>query len=294
MALPYKLINHQSFYCPNKDTYPPFKKGLYMEEYFMRHMINNNITHNKSGRRYLPILWTNFQIESWFQSNKSNMQKILDEYIKENPCEAGYFTIVQYDDGPLLKLPENTVVYGACSGDISLPLIYEDIDKKLQLIEENCKKERNLLCSFVGTKTHPVRNRVIDKYNSNSNFLMSITGGWTPIVDIGKQNIFINLTLKSKFSLAPRGYGRSSFRFFEIITLGAIPIYVWDDKEWLPYLEEIDYKKFCISINVNEIDKLEEILLSITPEKYNEMKKELENHKKYMTLDYMCEYLVNH
>ena len=288
----YPLIPHQAFYCPNKDTYPPFKKGHYMEEYFLKHMVNNNITHDKSGRRYLPVLWTNFQIEPWFQSAKTMMQAILDDYIKKNPCEAGYFTIVQYDDGPLLLLPPNTVVYGACSGDIPLPLIYEDTDNKLKTIGENNEKQRNIMCSFVGTTTHPVRNRVIEKYNENSNFLMSIVNNWSPVVDLGKQNTFINLTLKSKFALAPRGYGRSSFRYFEIMTLGAIPIYVWDDKEWLPYLGQIDYSKFSISININDIDNLEKILLDITPEQYIEMKKELENHKKYFSLDYMCEYLV--
>lgn len=40
---------------------------------------------------------------------------------------------------------------------------------------------------------------------------------------------------ESSFSLAPRGLGRTSFRLFETMHLGLIPIYVWDDYEWLPY-----------------------------------------------------------
>jgi len=36
-------------------------------------------------------------------------------------------------------------------------------------------------------------------------------------------------------NLAPRGYGRSSFRLTEAIQMGRVPVYVYDDMEWLPY-----------------------------------------------------------
>ena len=39
----------------------------------------------------------------------------------------------------------------------------------------------------------------------------------------------------TRFPLAPRGYGRSSFRFSEIVQSGRAPIYVYDDYSWLPY-----------------------------------------------------------
>ena len=35
------MINNSLFYCKNKDTYPPFKNGLYMEEYFLNYMMTN-------------------------------------------------------------------------------------------------------------------------------------------------------------------------------------------------------------------------------------------------------------
>ena len=37
------------------------------------------------------------------------------------------------------------------------------------------------------------------------------------------------------FNLAPRGFGRTSYRLAEIIQTGRIPIYLYDDYEWLPY-----------------------------------------------------------
>jgi hypothetical protein len=264
------MLKSQLFYCKNKDTYPPFKNGLYLEEFFLNKMINENI---KTKRKYIPILWTNFQIENWFASKKNEMQKVLDEWINENKCIDGYFTIVQYDDGPLLKLPENTIIYGACSGTIPIPLIYEDKNFTLENIEKYSYENKNILCSFVGNLTSNnvlpnVRQTLFDKFKNNKNFLMINSGGWTPNVNKTNQEQFIDITLKSKFSFAPRGYGRSSFRFFEIFKLGTIPIYVWNDINWLPFKNIIDYNKLCVVLNIKDIDNLEQILLSYTEEKY--------------------------
>ena len=35
--------------------------------------------------------------------------------------------------------------------------------------------------------------------------------------------------------MAPRGFGRTSYRIAEIIQLGRIPVYMYDEDEWLPY-----------------------------------------------------------
>jgi hypothetical protein len=44
-------------------TYPPFKNGLYLEEYFLNKIKNEEPL---LKRKYIPALWTNFQIEHWF------------------------------------------------------------------------------------------------------------------------------------------------------------------------------------------------------------------------------------
>ena len=40
---------------------------------------------------------------------------------------------------------------------------------------------------------------------------------------------------QSKASLCPRGFGRSSFRLYEVLSRGLVPVYLYDDVEWLPY-----------------------------------------------------------
>jgi hypothetical protein len=267
------MLNNNLFNCPNKDTYPPFKNGLYLEEYFYEKCINTNPNFK---RKYIPVKWTNFQIEGFFVNKKQEMQKLLNDWIDNNKSENGYFTVVQYDDGVLLDLPNNTIVYGACSGTIPIPLIYQDKNNTLESFPKKKFNEKQILCSFVGniTSNHiqpNVRQEVFNVLNNNSKFKLINSGGWTPSVNKNLQDLFISTTLNSKFSLAPRGYGRSSFRFFECFQLGTIPIYLWNDVEWLPFKDVIDYNKLCISLHISQINKLESLLESITEEDYNRM-----------------------
>lgn len=280
------------FYVKNKDIYPPFKNGYYMEEYFYNYMKINKMNYNNEGRLYIPAFWTNFQLENWFDSKKIYMQDKLNEYIKKYNCNKGYFTVVQYDDGILLKLPENTKIYGGCSGNEILPLIYEDNLNILTQYKNKKFSEKDILCSFVGTNTHFIRNIIQNKFNSFRDFKFIIRDQWSPIVSKNDQNIFIENTINSKFAFAPRGYGRSSFRFFEIFKLNTIPIYIWDDIEWLPYKDIIDYSSICISLHISKINELENILLNIDEHKYNDMLNNYNKIKYMFDLEFMCSYVI--
>jgi hypothetical protein len=290
------VIKNGRFYCKNKDNYPPFKDGLYLEEYFLQYMEKLGATHNAAGRRYIPALWTNFQIEGWFQHHRDEMQRDLDEFVRANPCDAGYFVVVQMDDGVLLRLPPNTIVYGACCGNIPIPLIYEDRAENLLRAAAAAPPRTTdpFVCSFVGTLTHDVRRRVVD-YSRAKKYKVVCTDGWTASVDATKQMNFIEATQNSVFSLAPRGYGLSSFRFFEILKLGGIPIYVWDTVEWLPYKDVIDYNKFCISINVAELETLDDRIAAVVARGgVAEMRAEYEKIKYVFEMDFMGYYVFNH
>ena len=293
------MIPNRLFYVKQHVPYPPFKEGLYMEEYFLKKMLQDNPT---LKRKYIPAFWTNFQIEPWFNSKRNEMQESLNEWIRQNPNpnpSEGYFTVVQHDDACFLQLPQNTIIYGGCSGHIPLPLIYQDTNNTLESIPKKTFLTKPILCSFVGNITS---NRVLPNVRqvmfdtlankNNSNFLIINAGGWKPTVNKSLQDLFINTTIDSKFALAPRGYGRSSFRFFEIFQLGTIPIYIWNDVNWSPFQNVIDYKKLCISIHISEIDKLESMLLEINEEKYNSMWAYYETVKHLFNLEGMSNEII--
>src|SRR3990167_9014838 len=139
------MIDNPLFYVNTDIVYPPFKNGLYLEEYFLKYYTSSN-SHSLSikSRKYIPALWTNFQIEPWFNDKIPEMQKALDLYIQMNPSKYGYFTVVQHDDGPRLKLPENTIIYGCCTGNIPLPLIYQDLNNTLNNIQFKSFSEKQI------------------------------------------------------------------------------------------------------------------------------------------------------
>lgn len=266
-------------------VYPPFKNGRYMEEYCYEYF---NTVPDKSQYVYIPVFWTNLQNHPGFSKMRNSYNILLQNALKKYPIDQKYITIVQHDDGPLLDLPLNTVVYGACTGTIPLPLIYEDVSQRLLTTPRT--SEKDIIASFVGTyTTHTVRGEMFTELYKKDGIVCHVKELWSHIVEEDDATRFIDLTLRSKFCLAPRGYGRSSFRFFEAMQLGTIPVYIWDDIEWLPYKNVVDYSKFAISIHKSNMHNLYDILLSISDEKYDSMLKEMYRVMYYFTLEGMCE-----
>jgi hypothetical protein len=271
-------------------VYPPFKNGRYMEEYFYDYIMKNKDT-IETEYVYIPAFWTNMQIHPNFQTMKQNYNILLKKAYSLFPEDTKFFTIVQADLGVELVLPKNTLVFGACYGDIPLPLIYEDTTNKLLNVQR--LQNKNKMASFVGTyNTHLLRQKMFSLLGRKPNFKFEVRGEWTNTIPEDLSNKFIQTTINSKFCLAPRGFGRSSFRFFEAMLLDVIPVYFWDDIEWLPYKDIIDYTKFSVSIHNTDIPKTSEILKSISDEKYQSMVEELKKVRYYFTLEGMSKYIV--
>ena len=292
--MPLKILDLGRQFRPKTSiTYPPFKNGRYMEEYFYDYSTNPE-NNNKINieRIYIPAFWTNIQNHPNFSNMKESLNILLKRTYNLFPENTPYFTVVQADIGVELVLPKNTLVFGACYGDIPLPLIYEDVTNRLLNVTR--LEKRKLRGSFVGTATtHVLRQKMFNSLGRNPNFKFEVNGIWTNSVPQLKADIFINTTLNSKYCLAPRGFGRSSFRFFEAMQLDTVPVYFWDDTEWLPYKDVLDYSKFSVSIHESEVDKTAQILKSISHERYLSMVEELKRVRPYFTLEGMSEYIIS-
>jgi uncharacterized pyridoxamine 5'-phosphate oxidase family protein len=270
--------------------YPPFKNGRYMEEYFYNYILSLKDS-LESEYIYIPAFWTNIQNHPNFHLMKENYNVLLKRAYNILPEDTKYFTVVQADLGVELVLPKNTIVFGACHGNIQLPLIYEDTTNKLLNTPRLQTKED--LASFVGTyNTHSLRTKLFSQLSNSPDIKFVTRATWTNNIPENLAEIFINTTLNSKFCLAPRGFGRNSFRFFEAMLLDCIPVYFWDDIEWLPYKDILDYTKFAISIQEKDIPRTVEILKSISNETYLNMIEELKRVRHYFTLDGMAEYII--
>lgn len=275
------MIESSLFYTSTNIVYPPFKDGLYMEEYIVQRWKRSSESTPQSNRRKLiPAYWTNFQNASWFASKQAEMQRILDRWVQLHPSPNGYLVICQHADGPKLRLPPNTFVYtGSMSTALSapLPLIYEDRKQRLVGAKKYDYPQKNILCSFVGCaatskRVSPdIRALIQAMFSKKPGFQFDDSGSWTPSVATTAQQKFIDVTSRSKFAFAPRGYGRSSFRFYEILQLGAVPIYVYNDLIWLPYQNVLDYSKFAIVMHYKDLGLLEAKLRAVTETEYNQM-----------------------
>ena len=274
-------------------VYPPFKRGRYMEEY----VYDVLVTQGKGQEMltdwiYVPVFWTNLQNHPGFSCQRGKYQMLLNHALSAYPAGSRFFTCVQHDDGPDLTLPADCRVYGACTGSIPLPLIYEDTEERLLSAPRVPLENRDILISFVGTVgTHPVREAARRALEGCVGVHFSSRGAWSASVPEEDARRFVEWTGRSRFCLAPRGYGRSSFRFFEAMLLDVVPVYVWDDEEWLPY-KDVDYRRFCVSVHVSEVDGLYDRLAAIGYEEYQGMVEEIRRVRRWFLLEGMVEWLM--
>jgi len=260
--------------------YPPYHVGDYLEEYFFNWWQKNKVDTN---RNYIDIFWTNIYCNAanGIASN-INLQNEMDQLDEV----TGYFTVNQHDDGPIERLPMNTLIFSAGGNQtngniIPIPLICSKLSNTF------INESKTILCSFVGSLTHPIRKQLINDWKDHPQFIFAAQN-WVPNIPEKNLTIFKTLTAKSKFTLCPRGYGKSSFRLYEAMQLGSVPVYV-SDSHYLPWSDEIDWSEFCVLIKPDQIDDLYPILSSYSQDKIDKMIKVAQKlYTNYFSMDGMC------
>lgn len=264
---------------PTYPTYPPYHKGLYLEDYFFDRFIKEDIVLN---RYYIPIFWTTCYIENKCSGLQENLNSL-------DPSKK-YFAVAQHDDAIRERLPTDTLefTFNGNRGGILLPPICSPIPEEIKPIGLN----RDIFCSFVGSNTNPIRNLMFNVLKDNPKYLLSIRN-WTPSVPKNDFDNFIEMTSRSIFSLCPRGYGRSSFRLHEAMQLGSIPVYIYDQK-WFPFDDEIDWNEFCVLIDVKDIYNIDFILSEYSKEKIEKMQTNLKKYwNNHFKIDSVFEKIIN-
>lgn len=262
---------------PNYPVYPPYHTGLYLEDYFIDFINKNQI---KTERQFIKIGWTSYYNNG---CNIPQLQNYLDTLTKNKK----YYVVCQHDDAPRERLPEDTLVFSAGgnfkgNGVIPIPLICSPL---LNIPNAVSLENKDIFCSFVGSDTHRIRRKLYEKYNSKYFFQQS---AWNPTISDEQLNNFIHITSRSKFALCPRGYGASSFRLYETMQIGCVPIYI-SDEHYLPWSDEINWNSICILIKEHEIDDLDNILKNIDDITYNNMLYNIKQiYNKYFTLEGVC------
>ncbi|RYY08111.1 MAG: hypothetical protein EOP43_01055, partial [Sphingobacteriaceae bacterium] len=104
--------------------------------------------------------------------------------------------------------------------------------------------------------------------------LTTMEQSWDPVN--GKLP-FVNNVFNNQYNICVSGHGNYSFRLYEILSAGRIPVFVNTDCV-LPFEEFIDWKKHVVWIEEKDADETDQILLkfhqSISPENFLKLQKE--------------------
>jgi len=202
-------------------------------------------------RKYLPIHWTSYYVNNKYGADKGAIKK-LQNFINTLPEDEQYFTLLQYDDGILNDVSKlDLLVYSmGCNkpGYYPTPLISQPL-----CCNPIKKHEKDLLYSFIGANTHPVRKQ-LEKELGNKKEGRVTLGNTT-------YERYIENLKRSVFAICPRGYGITSFRLYEGMAFGCIPVYLSDDG----YLEafNIPFTEYGIKITSKQIKDIPEILKGV-------------------------------
>lgn len=267
----------------NDAVYPPYHKGEYLEEFFVGRFKNSD---ENSDYLFIPVHWTavfNYRAKDGLGpgSANQNLRKKLFNKISNLSTEKKYFTVSTHDDAPQGKFPPDTKHFYAGGnselGTDPIPLICSEI-------KFDQDPQKLIFCSFVGSATNHIRNQALQSLHSKDGYLINAFH-WKPDVSQDQQDLFINCTSRSRFTLCPRGYGATSYRLYESMKLGSIPVYI-SDKHMLPWSDVLDWNTFCVIVkNSNEYDTLDEHLKNLTESQVRSMQDKLkEIYHLYFTI----------
>jgi hypothetical protein len=171
--------------------------------------------------------------------------------------------ICQHNFVEKLKFKSTDLVFTPHSSEsdnfISIPHISINWNK------EYIKNEKNFKFSFLGSsKTHWTRKGLIDLYPDNC-FDSGQYWGLDKNMTKEFNDKYIKMIGDSYFSLCPRGTGISTVRLFESIYMNSIPVIIADGYK-KPMSDIINWDEFSITIKEKDIDKIAEIIKSVSDE----------------------------
>ena len=180
---------------------------------------------------YLPVYWTRYWVQNDY--GKKGVEELNSGLATLNLDEKKLFTVCQYDDGPLTNLNFGRGLFLASRKTelgIDIPVIASPFPNYLS----NPTYKRRLI-SFDGRiSTHVIRQQMVKE-------LSNLDGVYLNDRNISARAYYRSLA-SSYVALAPRGYGGSSFRFFEAMQVATVPALI-GDIDTRPFKEFIDWNE---------------------------------------------------
>lgn len=207
-----------------------------------------------------------------FYSKKYPNNKIVFSWNHDVDFKKYNYFVNQYPNVRILNYNTSS----KSTNDIIIPFWSFNTD---QLMETKDK-----FCSFIGTINNQTRVNLQRTFSLNQKYIFN--NG----LSNDEYRKFISSSI---FTFAPRGLGLSSYRFFECLHLGSIPV-LFADSVVLPFLDEINYNNICVIIPENKSNDfmyVDNILNDIMVNKSNLIIQNILDHRNKFTLLGVQEYI---
>jgi hypothetical protein len=215
--------------------YPSYSHDWGVEQDFdfaVRRSSARVLSPDLATHHYLPVFWTRYFVQNNY--GKEGLSE-LNLALKEMRLDQNkLFTICQYDDGPLIDLDFGKGLFLASRKTEmgkDVPLLASPFPRFIGM-----RADKNSLLSFTGrTTTHEIRQKMVKEIGHLPGVAISTHANST--------RAYYKSLLSTHVALAPRGYGGSSFRFFEAMQIATVPALIGD----------LDTRPFKQTINWDEI-----------------------------------------
>ncbi|KAM7277305.1 hypothetical protein ACFE04_019171 [Oxalis oulophora] len=164
--------------------------------------------------------------------------------------------------------------------DVSIPEIHlysGKVPSKL-LSPPPSNTSRAFLAFFAGGLHGPIRPILLNHWKNRNNTEIKVYEYLPKKID------YFSFMLESKFCLCPSGYEVASPRIVEAIYAECVPV-ILSENYVLPFSDVLRWEAFSVTVKVEEIPRLKEILSSIDEEEYERLKENLREVRKHFVLN---------
>jgi len=227
---------------------------------------------------FIPIFvpWVDMAVKS--KGYPGGLVKMLTESMRRNVL---YITVSQHDSGIFeavrnLKInrekdmPNLLVLSSGGNGHVPLPLLKQPEEA----FPPTPMSSRRYFVSFIGSANMfnkgariPMKEQT-EKWASKTNKEV--------LVHLGGMKNWREIMQNSTLTFVPRGFGRNSFRCTEVLQMGRVPIYVWNDIPWTFYPNLWDKEIIGFSAQVGKIEEtLDHIAKDVSLEQLERMEEKI-------------------
>lgn len=226
--------------------------------------LNNGIVKcSPSGGRDEELDELDLKATRLFQANKDKMLNINVTLMLfncrgfgncQNQKDPGLSTSIAYLSGNLQEIDED-IDQGLIPPPVRRPVL--TLEEEASIRSCQAETERNFEVAYMGNfrsgkndewhKTHVGARKAYKKYHNSKQIIIQGKKEKKPMCNGTKYTLsYTDVLRRTKFALSPRGDNKFSYRFTEILSAGAIPVYHGDNYV-LPFRPELfDWDKCAI------------------------------------------------